>query len=123
MTKSRRVEEAERELRNLNIAFQSGSIKLPWFAEVLSRIGYQRSDVMIVEVTPDSEGSFFGLAFTQDDRFLEFDLDADDPSFSVITDETVSINNRIRAKLRHKPWSPERVAIRLKKEIIQKNSL
>lgn len=113
-----RVEEAEEELRELNRIFRCGVLKLPYCEEVLRREGFEPDDVVLVEVTPDGEGSFFGVWLTRDSRFLKFDLDADDPSFSTIIDVSDRILQKIRTKLRHKPWSPELVAVRLKESIL-----
>lgn len=113
-----RIEETEAELRKLNCALREGALSLPWFDDVLERVGLRIHDIMLVDVTPDGEGSWFGAALSIDGRLWRFDLDGSDPSFSTISDDTEGFRESVRVKARHMPWSRDVVADRMKDNLI-----
>lgn len=116
-----KVEETENELRRLNCALRAGRLRLPWFDDVIGRVGIRVGDLALVEAVPDGEGSWFGRALLRDGRALRFDLDASDPAFSTITDDSDTFYDSVRLKLKHKPWSREVVADRLRNELVDQN--
>ena len=71
-------------LRDLNERFWTGTLEIPGLYELLERSGYDYLECVLAEVSPEGGKTSGGWIVGPQRRFLEFDLDPDDPTATSI---------------------------------------
>jgi len=101
----------------LNDKFHNKKLLGDSFYKQLMQAGFAYRQCALVEVFPDSGNTYCGAVIKQDGKVFEFDIDLDDPDYSLFKDVSESFEKIRKERSKTKPWQKELVTYEFFKSI------